>query len=82
MLLQYQEELLRDVNLLHSREHLVMLEREREIAHDRERHERAAERERLERERAERQRAERERMEKERIDRWVLCDDIYLNIPC
>ena len=69
MLLQYQEELLRDVNLLHSREHLAMLEREREIAHDRERIERAAERERLERERAERQRAERERLEKERMDR-------------
>ena len=68
MLMQYQEELLRDVNMLHSREHLAMMEREREIAHDRERLERA-ERERAERERAERQRLERERLEKERNDR-------------
>ena len=71
MLMQYQEELLRDVNMLHSREHLAMMEREREIAHDRERIERA-ERERLERERAERQRLERERQEKERVERWVI----------
>ncbi len=73
MLNQYQDELLRDVNLLA----LERERREREIALERDRVERErADRERVERERAERERervdrerVERERAERERIDR-------------
>ena len=72
MLVQYQEELLRDVNLMslererRDREHA--LERERERVEQAER-ERAAERDRAEREQRERQRQERERLEREQRER-------------
>ena len=93
MLLQYQEELLRDVSILTQRDMLdrerrerELLERdrvEREIERERMERERAAERERVERaereraERAERERQERERQERER-ERQERCVTYYV----